>query len=169
MDLHERTTGAKKNNRIEMSEKFLRYKALSNSLSQRKAANTVGVSRSTLQDCQTRTKAIPLSKSTIEFFESPDGIIFLEQLVNVLQFVMTQVGSCGIRLVSLALQMSSLDYFVASSYEKLRERGIKMEEAIVEFGKEEQSVLAKLMPAKQLSIVEDETFHHKPCLGAYKE
>lgn len=87
---------------------------------------------------QTRSATIPLSPSTIEFFESPDGVRFLEQLVNVLQFVMTQVGSCGIRLVSLILQMSSLDYFVASSYETLRERGIKMEEAIIEFGEEER-------------------------------
>ncbi|HEY4832341.1 MAG TPA: hypothetical protein VIH61_07280, partial [Waddliaceae bacterium] len=62
--------------------------------------------------------------------------------------------------------MSSLDNFVASSYETLRERGIKMEEAIVAFGKEEQSKLAKSMPTKPISITEDETFHHKPCLVA---
>ena len=79
---------------------------------------------------------------------------------------MTQVGACGIRLLSLALRMSSIDYFVASSYETLRERGIKMEEAIIDFGKEEQSALAKSMPAKKISITEDETFHHKPCLVA---
>jgi transposase len=166
MDLHERTTGPQKKDRIDRAEKFLHYQTLVQSMSQRKAANEVGVARSTLQDWQTRTTNISLSKSTIEFFESTDGAVFLEQLVNILQFVMTQVGSCGIRLVSLVLQMSSLDYFVASSYETLRKRGIKMEEAIVEFGQEEQAALAKLMPAKQISIAEDETFHHKPCLVA---
>lgn len=166
MDLQERTTGPKKKTRIDMSEKFVHYKTLMQSMSERRAANEVGVARSTLQDWQTRTRNIPLSKSTIEFFESPDGVIFLERLVNVLQFVMTQVGSCGIRLVSLVLQMSSLDYFAASSYETLRERGIKMEEAIIAFGKEEQLTLAKSMPIKKISIAEDETFHHKPCLVA---
>jgi hypothetical protein len=166
MDLQERATGPKEKARIDMSEKVMHYKTLIQSMSERKAANQVGVARSTLQDWQTRTRNIPLSKSTVEFFESPDGVIFLERLVNVLQFVMTQVGSCGIRLVSLVLQMSLLDYFVASSYETLRERGIKMEEAIIAFGKEEQSTLAKSMPIKKISIAEDETFHHKPCLVA---
>src|SRR5580692_2778911 len=100
MDLYKRAIGPKKKTRLNRAEKFLHYKLLSQSMSQRKAANEVGVARSTLQNWQTRTANIPLPKSTIEFFESPDGVFFLEQLVNALQFVMTQVGACGIRLVS---------------------------------------------------------------------
>lgn len=34
-----------------------------------------------------------------------DGAIFIDQLVNALQFVMNQVGSCGIRLVSMVLHV----------------------------------------------------------------
>ena len=79
---------------------------------------------------------------------------------------MNQVGSCGIRLVSMVLRLSYLDYFVATSYETLRERGVIMEETIVSFGKEEQHRLSEGMPTKSISIVEDETYHHKPCLVA---
>jgi len=167
MDLIKTTIGIEKKTRLTIAERLLEYKThLSQGMSQRDAAQETGVSRETLLYWESRTTKIPLSKSTVDYFESPEGIIFLERLINVLQFVMTQVGSCGIRLVSLVLQMSSLDYFVASSYETLRERGIKMEEGIVAFGKEEQSLLARSMPAKKISIAEDETFHHKPCLVA---
>ena len=104
-------------------------------MSQRRAANDVGVARGTLLDWKNRTETIPLSKPTVDFFESPDGAIFIDRLVNALQFVMNQVGSCGIRLVSMVLRLSYLDYFVATSYETLCERGVIMEETIVSFGK----------------------------------
>lgn len=92
--------------------------ALSRGMSQRRAANDVGVARGTLLDWKDRTEKIPLSKKTVDFFESPDGAIFIDRLVNALQFVMNQVGSCGIRLISMVLRLSYLDYFVSSSYER---------------------------------------------------
>jgi DNA-binding XRE family transcriptional regulator len=144
MDFNKTTIGSEKKTRFVAAQRLSQYKAnMSQGMSQRDAAKVIGTPRETLRYWENRTANIPLPQSTVNFFESPDGILFLEQLVNVLQFVMTQVGSCGIRLVSLVLQMSSLDYFVASSYETLREHGIKMEELIVAFGKEEQSSLAK--------------------------
>jgi hypothetical protein len=139
MDPMETTTGSEKKTRLTMAEKLQRFEAnLSRGMSQRRAANDVGVARGTLLDWKNRTETIPLSKPTVDFFESPDGAIFIDRLVKALQFVMNQVGSCGIRLVSLVLRMSYLDYFVATSYETLRERGVIMEETIVSFGKEEQ-------------------------------
>lgn len=167
MDLIKTTTGSEKKTRITIAEQFSQFEEkVSRGISQRKAAHDIGVAKSTLQYWKERAAQIPLSRATIDFFESPDGAKFLELLVNVLQFVMTQVGSCGIRLVTMVLRLSSLDYFVASSYGALRERGIVMEEAIVDYGKEERERLSKKMPTKKISITEDETFHHKPCLVA---
>jgi PAS domain-containing protein len=167
MDLRNTAIDSREKIRLVAAKQLSQFNSkLSQGTTQREAAQVVGIPRSTLLHWKKRTSQIPLSKPTINFFESPDGTIFLERLVNVLQFVMTQVGPCGIRLLSLVLKMSSLDYFVASSYGALRERGIKMEEAIVAFGEEEKSLLAKSMPNKKISIVEDETFHHKPCLVA---
>lgn len=167
MDLKKTTTGSTKKTRITKAEELQRFEAkILQGMSQRRAAKAVGVPRGTLRRWQERLENIPLPKSTIDFFESPNGLAFLDRLVNVLQFVMNQVGSCGIRLVSMVLRLSYLDYFVASSYETLRARGVMMEEAIVLFGKEEPHRLAEGMPTKSISIVEDETYHHKPCLVA---
>lgn len=167
MDLSKTTSGSEKKTRLIMAEKLQQFEAnLSRGMSQRRAANDVGIARGSLLDWKDRVEAIPLSKPTVDFFESPDGAIFIDRLVNTLQFVMNQVGSCGIRLVSMVLRLSYLDYFIATSYETLRERGVIMEEAIVSFDKEEQHRLSEGMPTKSISIVEDETYHHKPCLVA---
>jgi Family of unknown function (DUF6399) len=167
MDLKKTTTGSKKKTRITMAEELQLFETkILQGMSQRKASKAVGVPRGTLLRWQERLANIPLPKSIIDFFESPDGLAFLDRLVNVLQFVMNQVGSCGIRLVSMVLRLSYLDYFVSSSYETLRERGVMMEEEIVSFGKNEQCRLSEGMPTKPISIVEDETYHHKPCLVA---
>lgn len=150
-----------------MAEELSQYEAnLLQGMSQRQAANDIGTARGTLLRWQNRTSKIPLSKPVIDFFESLEGIAFLERLMNALQFVMNEVGSCGIRLISMVLRMSYLDYFVASSYEALRERGTVMENAIVTFGEEEKHRLSHDMPIKNISITQDETFHHKPCLVA---
>ena len=115
MDLIKTTTGSEKKTRITIAEQFSQFEEkVSRGISQRKAANDIGVAKSTLQYWKERSTQIPLSRATIDFFESPDGAKFLELLVNVLQFVMTQVGSCGIRLVTMVLRLSSLDYFVAA-------------------------------------------------------
>jgi len=167
MDLRQTTTGPEKKIRLIQAEKLQSFEAkLARGISQRKAADEVGVARKTLIDWKNRVGKNPLSKQTVYFFESPDGAIFIDRLVNVLQFVMNQVGSCGIRLVSTVLRLSYLDYFVATSYETLRERGVLMEEAIVSFGKEEKQRLSEGMPTKSISIVEDETYHKNPCLVA---
>jgi hypothetical protein len=138
MDLRKTTTGLEKKARKTMAEELLRYEAnLLQGMSQRQAANNVGTARGTLLRWQDRAAKIPLPKPAIDFFESLDGIAFLERLMNALQFVMNQVGSCGIRLISMVLRMSYLDYFVASSYEALRERGIAMENAIVRYAYQE--------------------------------
>ncbi len=162
-----KTTGKEKKTRKTIAEELLQYESnLLQGMSQRRAADKVGTPRGSLLRWQNRSANIPLPQSTIDFFESLDGISFLERLMKALQFVMNQVGSCGIRLISIVLRMSYLDYFVASSYEALRERGMAMESAIVTFGEEEKHRLSHGMLTKNISIAEDETFHHKPCLVA---
>jgi hypothetical protein len=42
--------------------------------------------------------------------------------------------------VSLVLELSHLHHFVGSSYETLRQRGVIMENEIIAFGQQEQSL-----------------------------
>jgi transposase len=148
------------NNLFEVEDK------IKNGMSERQAVNDIGVPRSTVRYWKDRASKIPLSSTVVNFFESPEGAKFLDCLITALQFVMTQMGPCGIRLISLVLELSNLHYFVASSYEALRKRGVEMENHIVAFGKEEKLRLSKQMPRKKISVAEDETFHPTPCLIA---
>ena len=71
-----------------MAEELLQYEAnLLQGISQRRAADKVGTPRGTLLRWQERSVNIPMPKSTIAFFESLDGIAFLERRMNALQFV----------------------------------------------------------------------------------
>lgn len=131
---------------------------------QREAAEKLEIARSTLNGWMDREAKTPYSPSVVICLESPEGTDFLHRLVVVIQFIVTQVGGCGIRVVEMILKYSGLSYFVASSYETLRKRGKLMEEFIVNFGEEERSRLAKDMPLKKITVAEDETFHPATCL-----
>ena len=131
---------------------------------QREAAEKLEIARSTLNGWMDRESKTPYSSSVVICLESPEGTDFLHRLVVVIQFIVTQVGGCGIRIVEMILKYSGLGYFVASSYETLRRRGKLMEEFIVSFGEQERSRLAKDMPLKKITVAEDETFHPETCL-----
>ena len=133
---------------------------------QREAAKKLDIARSTLNGWMDREAKIPYSPSVVTCFESPEGTDFLHRLLVVIQFIVTQVGGCGIRIVEMILKYSGLSHFVASSYETLRRRGKLMEEFIVGFGEEERKKLAECMPLKKITVAEDETFHPEICLVA---
>lgn len=134
--------------------------------SQRRASTIIGTPRETLNYWRARQDNIPLNRLTIDFLESESGCDFLHRFITALQFVMTEIGGCGIRLVSLVLELTHLNHFVGSSYGTLCQRGKLLEEHIVKFGEEEQDRLSRSMPKKRISIAEDETFHPQPCLVA---
>ena len=153
--------------RKEVAEKLSAYEKEREALSsQRAAAEKLGLPRGTLRYWHKRKEDIPLANSVIECFESPDGCDFLHRLITALQFVMNQLGSCGIRLVSLVLELSHLHHFVGSSYETLRKRGVAMEDEIIAFGQQERKRLSAAMPNKKITVAEDETFHPQTCLVA---
>lgn len=131
---------------------------------QREAAKKLKIARSTLNGWMEREAIIPYSSSVVVCLESPEGTDFLHRLLVVIQFVVTQVGACGIRVVEMILKYSGLSHFVASSYETLRKRGKLMEEFIVGFGEEERKRLSECMPSKKITVAEGETFHPEICL-----
>jgi hypothetical protein len=134
--------------------------------SQREFAEKNGISRTTLQYWLSRRDKIDASQAVVKFFESPDGLAFLHQLVIALQFTMCIIGNCGIRVVCLFLELSMLDRFVAPSYGVQQVAVEKMTDKINEFGQEEQQKLAQNMTPKTITVCEDETFHPEICLVA---
>jgi hypothetical protein len=81
-----------------------------------------------------------------------------------LHLVCTEVGACGIRLVCLLLKLTALDRFVGASYGTQQQFNRQVEEAIVAYRREESTRLAKEMPAKVITVTQDETFTGGLCL-----
>jgi hypothetical protein len=85
-------------------------------------------------------------------------------LVVALHLVYTEVRACGIRLVCLFLQITGLDRFVGASYGTQHQVNRQVEEAIVTYRREESVRLAQSMPAKDITVAQDETFTGGLCL-----
>lgn len=139
---------------------------LQSTTSERKAAELVGVPRSTLRHGSRRKAAIQQPPSVVEFFESPEGVDFLHRLVVAAHLVFGEVGPCGIRLVSEFIRLLNLDPFVGTSYGCQYDVRVRLEEGLVDFGNEERARLASTMEPREITVCEDETFHPQTCLVA---
>jgi hypothetical protein len=101
------------------------------------------------------------------FFESPAGLQLLHMIVVAAILVITLFCGGGVRAVCLFLQLSGLWRFVAAGYGTQCAAIQQMEERIGEFGDLQRERLAPKMPAKPITLTEDENFHDgKPCLVA---
>src|SRR3989449_4240344 len=146
---------------------FDQYRELqAQGLSLRQAAKALDVPRSTLQAWRVYQASLDEHPAVVAFFQSSPGLAFLHRLVLGIHLVCTEVGACGIRLVCLLVQLTGLDRFVAASYGAQHQVNRQVEEAIVAYRREESARLAKDMPAKDLTLAQDETFTGGLCLVA---
>jgi hypothetical protein len=135
-------------------------------MSQRGFARAHGVPRTTLQHWEARQRSLDASPSLIAFLESSEGLAFLHRLVIAIQFVMSYVCGCGLRPVAMVLDLAGLTAFVANSIGSRHKLGVGMEAEIRAFDQMERTRLGKQMPAKRITVCEDETFHPEICLVA---
>jgi hypothetical protein len=151
--------------RIERADLLAQYGDLqTQGLSQRQAAKALEVPRSTLQAWRAYHERLDERPVVVAIFRSVAGLAFLHRLVVALHLVYTEVGACGIRLVCLFLRITGLDRFVGASYGTQHQVNRRVEEAIVAYRQEESARLARDMPAKDLTIAQDETFTGGLCL-----
>jgi hypothetical protein len=153
--------------RIRRAALLEQYGALqAQGLSQRQAAKTLDVPRTTLQawrGWQDRLDACPY---VVEFFESVPGLAFLHRLVLAFLAVCVEIGACGIRLVCLWLEMTGLNRFVGASFGTQQHINRAVEEAIVAYAREETHRLAQGIPPQDITVTQDETFTGGLCLVA---
>ena len=151
--------------RIERADLFARYGDLhAQGISQRQAATVLEVPRTTLQAWRAYQESLDACPAVVAFFHSVPGLAFLHRLVVALHLVYTEVGACGIRLVCLFLRITGLDRFVGASYGVQQQVNRRVEEAIVAYRREESARLAHEMPAKDITVAQDETFTGGLCL-----
>jgi hypothetical protein len=162
-----RTNAVIRRNRAEIANHIIDFKAEIEQLSsQRAAAASLGIPRSTWRHWRDRQAGIALPAKTIEFFESPEGTAFLHLLMTSLLFVMAQLGNNGTRSIALVLELCQLDHLIGSSYGSIQKSTAQMENIIEEYGKQERESLSRDMEEKTITMCGDETFHPQICLVA---
>jgi len=160
-DRHQRW---ERSRRAELLEQYHDLQA--RGLSQRQAANSLDVPRTTLQAWHAWQDRLDACPQVVAFFESVPGLAFLHRLVLALHVVFVEVGACGIRLVCLLLQITGLNRFVGASYGTQHQVNRHVEEAIVAYKREETLRLAQEMPSKEITATQEETFTGGLCLVA---
>src|SRR5262249_55703159 len=92
--------------RLERAALFARYGELhTQGISQRPAAQSLDVPRSTLQAWRAYHDHLDACPAVVAFFQSVPGLAFLQQLVIALHLVGVEIGACGSRLVCLFLKL----------------------------------------------------------------
>jgi len=134
--------------------------------SQRAFAQQLGVPHATFN--YWKRQYAPAEADPIDtFFRSPSGALVLRRILAAALVVFQLRGACGIRLVSVFLQQTQLDRFVASSRGALQPLAAHLESDLATFRDEEQPPLAQQMKPKAITLVPDEHFHSvKTCLVA---
>jgi hypothetical protein len=127
--------------------------------SQRQYAQQHGIPRSTLGSWLRRADPAGLDPDLVAFFRSRCGLAFLRRLVLALFVAFLFRGACGLRLLSLFLQLTQLDRFVASSTGALHQLSQTIQSDLAAFADEERPRLAEGMKHRHIALVPDENFH----------
>jgi hypothetical protein len=151
--------------RFERADLFAQYGVLhTQGVSQRQAAQVLDVPRSTLQAWRAYQDRLDACPEVVAFFRSVSGLAFLHRLVIALHVVCVEIGTCGLRLVCLILELTGLNRFVGASYGPEQQVNRRVEEAIVAYRHDESTRLAHAMPPKDITLTQDETFTGGLCL-----
>ncbi len=133
--------------------------------SQVEVAEQTEIPRSTLRYWKKRKASIEgASRKEVDFFESPEGVEVLHKICTAAHFIIEFTPRQGIRGVCEFLELSGLSRYVASSYGAQQKVASAMEAELVRYGEVTEERLAAKMPAKKITVCQDETFHPEVCL-----
>jgi hypothetical protein len=150
--------------RLSRTEQVARLSRATPGLAQRKQAKQLGVSRGRLRHWRQREKSNGAPLQEVAFFESPAGLDLLHRVLVAAHITVTLRGSGGVRQVCEFLELSGLSRHAASSYGCQRDFNARLEELVVEYGRQQRAALGQGMPARQITVGEDETYHPQTCL-----
>ena len=129
-------------------------------------AREIGIPRTTIQHWNLRTKSSDLPPEMVAFFESTVGEEFLHRFFVSMMFDLHEHGNTSLRSLSDFLKKTQLDRFISSSKSSLERAAQDVECSTIQFADQENERLSKLMPEKNISIAEDETFPNGTCMVA---
>lgn len=132
--------------------------------SRRQLSAQLSIPRGTLRDWLRRPTPAEAPASLVAFFETPEGVVWLQRCVTAAHMVITQIGGAGVRLVCEFLNLSGLSCFVGSSYGAQQRFNVALEQALVDYGQGQRQALSRGMAPREINFCEDETFHPDICL-----
>jgi len=132
----------------------------------RQVAAELGVARSTLRGWRAAAPLAGLPAEVAACLATPAGAQWLHQLVVVMHLIITLRAGAGVRLVCEFLELSGLSAVVGASYGCQYALTVQLQEAVATQAQEQRVALAVGMPAQELTVAEDETFHPDVCLVA---
>jgi hypothetical protein len=135
-------------------------------LSQEEFATQHHVPPRTLGHWIRREQGLEDDPQRVAFFESPAGVEFLHQMHLAAHLCFHQMGNSGLRLLGEFFDLCGLRPYLACSYGAQHAYSTTLRQHILEFGRQETERLGSAMPAKQITLAEDETFHPQVCLVA---
>jgi hypothetical protein len=125
--------------------------------SQRAAITSAGLARSTVRhwNAPPETSA---PAALAAFVETPEGVEWLRRVQMAAHWSISEQGGAGVRVVCQFLELSGLSVFIGASYGTQQAFQAELERQIVSEATDLRAALAKTMPHRTLSIVEDETW-----------
>ena len=133
--------------------------------SQVELAEELGIPRTTLRDWATRRERLSSqSCAATAFFESEEGLEWLQWIVLAAQVVLVFTPKKGVRGVCNFLELSGLSMFVGSSYGSQQKIATQIEAENIAYQTAQERQLVPKMPKREVTVCEDETFHPETCL-----
>ncbi|MBK5932319.1 DUF6399 domain-containing protein [Halochromatium salexigens] len=127
--------------------------------SQRAAITSAGVARSTVRHWNAPAETSAAAPAALAaFIETPEGVEWLRRVQMAAHWCICEQGGAGVRVVCDFLELSGLSALTGASYGTQQAFQVKLEELIVSEATDLREALAKTMPHRTLSIVEDETW-----------
>lgn len=130
------------------------------------AAQEINVPRTTLRDELHAFDSIPLPEPVKGGLVTNDGQDFLKRIAIALHVCFRNACACGLRVLGQFLEMSGLDALLAPSLGGQWAFGRRIDEAIVQFGKEEWERMSPALKGRKVTLALDENFHEGPCAVA---
>lgn len=127
-------------------------------VSQRQHAGVTGIPRTTLQHWIGRAVPAGVDAEISAFFETPAGVVLLRRILVAAHVSLCWMGAGGTRLVCAFVVAAGLGPFIANSYGAQHGVAAQIQAALVGFGAAEGERLRVGMPAREITVCEDETF-----------
>ncbi|MBK1621274.1 hypothetical protein CKO42_23220 [Lamprobacter modestohalophilus] len=127
--------------------------------SQRAAITSASLARSTVRHWNAPPVTSAAAPAALaDFIETPEGVEWLRRVQMAAHWCICEQGGAGVRVVCDFLELSGLSALSGASYGTQQAFQAELERQIVSSATTLREVLAKTMPHRLLSVVEDETW-----------